>query len=335
MRATEQQRACEKASSSNTNCATLPEKRKTMRHQIDAPPPHSTKTSSQSDAPGYKIYLEAKNTLILSHTQRTTSAYPHEQGAMSKQIIGAETFQDILPEDSIRSLTPNDQTSKSSPSTLSDQSRHKFNQKQIKIEREDKSNNNSHLNKKKKLNDKSTFVSDKIVLNLVTNTKSDLGEESSILKESLETSATESPAKVNMATATMNLTQIQTTPNEVLENDRQTINEVGSERTYKLTDIQLERLNSLIRIIRNGSYNEFLELLEKRRFKHLLNVFVDGHTALHYSLIYGRSLAWCKQLVTNGANPNLTNRAGWHPIHLAAFNGSRETMRYLIDSITT
>lgn len=101
----------------------------------------------------------------------------------------------------------------------------------------------------------------------------------------------------------------------------------------KITETQRDRLNALIKIIRQGSYNEFTELLAERTFKSLLNVFVDGHTALHYSLIYGRSLAWCKQLISNGANPNLTNRSGWHPIHLAAFNGSRETMRYLIDCI--
>lgn len=101
----------------------------------------------------------------------------------------------------------------------------------------------------------------------------------------------------------------------------------------RITEAQLDRLNKLIKIIRQGSYNEFTELLAERTFKNLLNVFVDGHTALHYSLIYGRSLAWCKQLVSNGANPNLTNRSGWHPIHLAAFSGSRETMRFLIDCI--
>lgn len=105
------------------------------------------------------------------------------------------------------------------------------------------------------------------------------------------------------------------------------------DRHDKITEAQLDRLASLIKIIQDGDYREFSELLEQRSFKNLLNVFVDGHTALHYSLIYGRSLAWCKQLVLYGANPNLTNRAGWHPIHLAAFNGSRDTMRYLIDCL--
>lgn len=116
---------------------------------------------------------------------------------------------------------------------------------------------------------------------------------------------------------------------EVNENHRQS----HRSTSIKLSDAQLDRLNTLIKIIRNGDYDEFLKLIERRQLKNLLNVFVDGQTALHYTLIYGRSLAWCKQLIINGANPNLTNRAGWHPIHLAAFNGSRETLRYLIDCI--
>lgn len=103
----------------------------------------------------------------------------------------------------------------------------------------------------------------------------------------------------------------------------------------KVTEAQLDRLKCLIKIIRSGNFNEFSEMLQEKTFNNLLNVFVDGQTALHYSLLYGRSLAWCKQLVLSGANPNLTNRAGWHPIHLAAFNGSLDTMRYLIDYITS
>lgn len=105
------------------------------------------------------------------------------------------------------------------------------------------------------------------------------------------------------------------------------------EKHGKLSDTQLDCLNTLIKMIRNGDYDEFLDLIERRQLKNLLNVFVDGQTALHYTLIYGRGLTWCKQLILNGANPNLTNRAGWHPVHLAAFNGSRETLRYLIDCI--
>jgi hypothetical protein len=101
----------------------------------------------------------------------------------------------------------------------------------------------------------------------------------------------------------------------------------------KLSEQQQEYLSLIIRAIREGNFDKFSELLGRKRdsIKNLLNVFVDGQTALHYSLIYGRGSAWCKQLVMNGANPNQTNRAGWHPIHLAAYSGSPETMLYLID----
>ena len=102
----------------------------------------------------------------------------------------------------------------------------------------------------------------------------------------------------------------------------------------ELTELHKDQLRTLIQIIEDGNFNEFVELLENKKFtSNLLNVFVDGHTALHYSLLHRRSLAWCKQLVSSGANPNLANRAGWHPIHLAAFGCSRETMRYLIDCV--
>uniref|UniRef100_A0A6G1S943 Notch-regulated ankyrin repeat-containing protein n=1 Tax=Aceria tosichella TaxID=561515 RepID=A0A6G1S943_9ACAR len=101
----------------------------------------------------------------------------------------------------------------------------------------------------------------------------------------------------------------------------------------KLSEQQQEYLSHIIRTIKEDNYVKFSELLGRNRdsTEKLLNAFVDGQTALHYSLIYGRSSAWCKQLVMNGANPNQTNRAGWHPIHLAAYNCSTDTMLYLID----
>lgn len=125
----------------------------------------------------------------------------------------------------------------------------------------------------------------------------------------------------------------------IIETDTRFIQEKENHRqshkptSIKLSNTQLVNLNILIKIIRNNDYAKFLELLGSGQLKNLLNVYVDGQTALHYSLIYGRDSAWCKQLILNGANPNLTNRAGWHPIHLAAFNGSRETMGYLIKCI--
>lgn len=102
----------------------------------------------------------------------------------------------------------------------------------------------------------------------------------------------------------------------------------------KLTEQQREQLDYLMKIIKGGTFNEFVDLIGKQNFTlSLLNVYVNGQTALHYSLICGRNLAWCKQLVTSGANPNLTNRAGWHPIHLAAYGCSTETLNYLCDCV--
>lgn len=117
-----------------------------------------------------------------------------------------------------------------------------------------------------------------------------------------------------------------------ISNARRSISQPKSGTFSKISDAQFECLRNLIKIIRSGNYSDFSELLERRSIKsNLMNVFVDGHTPLHYSIMYGRSLDWCRQLVLNGADPNLSNRAGWHPIHLAAFNGSRDTMRYLIE----
>lgn len=106
-------------------------------------------------------------------------------------------------------------------------------------------------------------------------------------------------------------------------------------KTKRLNEFQLNKLSSLFKLIKCGNFSEFMKLLSENGddFKsfNLLNIYIDGQTALHFALIYNRSLLWCKELISYGANPNLTNRAGWHPIHLAAFNNSRETMLYLID----
>lgn len=105
---------------------------------------------------------------------------------------------------------------------------------------------------------------------------------------------------------------------------------------FKLTEKQREHLGLIIKAIEDGNYDRFSELLcSKRDFvKNLLNVYINGQTALHHSIINGRDVEWCKQLIKNGANPNLTNRTGWHPIHLAAYRGSPETMVYLLDCVT-
>lgn len=97
---------------------------------------------------------------------------------------------------------------------------------------------------------------------------------------------------------------------------------------------QLDTLHKLFQIISDGNLKEFTEILQKEtNLKRMLNFFVRGQTALHFSLLNGRDITWCKQLVMKGANPNLTNLAGWHPIHLAAYNSTVETLDYLIQIV--
>lgn len=152
----------------------------------------------------------------------------------------------------------------------------------------------------------------------------------------LQTTTTTATTATDIASdhdATTTATPTSNHPNSTTTTRHQQLHLHQDRQQQEITEIQLSRLNKLIEIIRRGSYDDLTELLAERKFKDVLNVFVDGHTALHYSLIYGRGLEWCKELVSNGANPNLTDKSGWHPIHLAAFNGSRETMRYLIDCL--
>ena len=69
-------------------------------------------------------------------------------------------------------------------------------------------------------------------------------------------------------------------------------------------------------------------------FSHSLSLSFSLFFFLFLSLLLplhvGRDVSWCQQLVSNGANPNLSNHDGWHPIHLAAFNGLHESLTYLI-----
>jgi len=83
----------------------------------------------------------------------------------------------------------------------------------------------------------------------------------------------------------------------------------------------------LLKAIQSNDFEHLKRLLES---KPDLNVLVNGQTVLHYCLLMGRDVNWAKQLVNCGANPNLSNLDGWHPIHLAAFNGLQDTLSYLI-----
>lgn len=125
-------------------------------------------------------------------------------------------------------------------------------------------------------------------------------------------------------------------PSPPLEDDEQLDDRIHGQETVKVikntSNANMDSLMRLINVIRNGTYEEFLKILHSRVMnKYLLNIFVDGQTALHYSLMRGRNLAWCKELISCGSNPDLMNQDGWHPIHLAAYSGLHETMLYLID----
>lgn len=86
-------------------------------------------------------------------------------------------------------------------------------------------------------------------------------------------------------------------------------------------------IKHLLKAVQSNDFEHLKRLLES---KPDLNVLLNGQTILHYCLLMGRDVNWAKQLVKSGANPNLSNLDGWHPIHLAAFNGLQETLRYLI-----
>ncbi|XP_054153823.1 notch-regulated ankyrin repeat-containing protein B-like [Oppia nitens] len=83
----------------------------------------------------------------------------------------------------------------------------------------------------------------------------------------------------------------------------------------------------IVSVIRDDDFDQLVTIL---RSKPDLNVFINGQTALHYCLLLGRDVSWCRQLVLNGANTNLSNHDGWHPLHLAAVFGHNETLSYLI-----
>jgi len=114
--------------------------------------------------------------------------------------------------------------------------------------------------------------------------------------------------------------------NHTINNNSNHINSDNSNASHKTTIAK-----QILSVIRNDDFEELLIIL---RSKPDLNVFVNGQTALHYCLLLGRDVSWCRQLVLNGANPNLSNHDGWHPLHLAASFGHNEILSYLINCNT-
>nr|ACO14612.1 Notch-regulated ankyrin repeat-containing protein B [Caligus clemensi] len=55
----------------------------------------------------------------------------------------------------------------------------------------------------------------------------------------------------------------------------------------------------------------------------------DGQTPLQSSCQMG-SLPLVKLLISYGANPGMTNREGWSPVHIASFSGNTELYSYIV-----
>jgi ankyrin repeat protein len=103
---------------------------------------------------------------------------------------------------------------------------------------------------------------------------------------------------------------------------------ISAESLADLTNRKKSTARLLMLAIEKADYEELQSLLQS---KPDLNVFLDGHTALHYCLRLGRDVSWCKQLVRHGANPNLSTLDGWSTMHLAAMQGHTEILTYLMD----
>lgn len=64
--------------------------------------------------------------------------------------------------------------------------------------------------------------------------------------------------------------------------------------------------------------------------KNLRNQVIRTDSQFYNPSTTGRDISWCKQLILNGANPNLSNQDGWHPIHLAAYCGHPDILTFLL-----
>ena len=84
--------------------------------------------------------------------------------------------------------------------------------------------------------------------------------------------------------------------------------------------------------VRLGDYNQLNYILS--RYADLIQInrlIEDGQTALTLSCLKGNVEA-AKVLLSHGANPDLTNRDGFSPFHLACFVGRLDLMKVFLNS---
>ncbi|XP_040577045.1 uncharacterized protein [Lepeophtheirus salmonis] len=94
------------------------------------------------------------------------------------------------------------------------------------------------------------------------------------------------------------------------------------------TDIKLQRLFD--ETLSNAKYEEISDFLH--RYSELIDINFydeDGQTPLQRFCQIG-ALPLVKLLIQYGANPGLTNREGWSPVHIASFSGNTELYSYIV-----
>ena len=85
-----------------------------------------------------------------------------------------------------------------------------------------------------------------------------------------------------------------------------------------------------MRAVRSGDCRNLKHILS--RYSQLIQInrhTTDGQTALTQSCLDG-NLEVVKVLLAHGANPELTNRDGFSPFHVACFVGRMDLIKYFL-----
>eukprot|EP00096_Caligus_rogercresseyi_P009205 TRINITY_DN3086_c0_g1_i2.p1 TRINITY_DN3086_c0_g1~~TRINITY_DN3086_c0_g1_i2.p1 ORF type:complete len:145 (-),score=39.44 TRINITY_DN3086_c0_g1_i2:1297-1731(-) len=93
-------------------------------------------------------------------------------------------------------------------------------------------------------------------------------------------------------------------------------------------DPQLQRLFE--ETLSNAKIEEVSEFLT--RYSEFIDINAydeEGQTPLQRSCQVG-ALPLVKLLIQYGANPGMTNREGWSPVHIASFSGNTELYSYIV-----
>lgn len=90
--------------------------------------------------------------------------------------------------------------------------------------------------------------------------------------------------------------------------------------------------DDFVRAVRNGDPHNLKKVLT--RYSQLIQInrlTSDGQTALTQSCLDG-NLEMAKVLVAHGANPELTNRDGFSPFHVACYVGRMDLIKFFLNA---